>query len=93
MPELRRYVVQSKTQPLFWGMLYLVLGIKLKRGLLILVISQCRPMLESSRRELLNDLPEHRPSLTTRIGFTPKTEHSLKRGFVFTVKALRRESD
>jgi len=68
-----------------------------------LVIFQRRPMfiatsMESSRRDLLNDMAEHRPILKDnqnmydpRFGFTPKTgtvQHSLKRRFVSTVMAV-----
>ena len=50
--------------------------------------------MESSRRDLLNDMAEHRPILKNnqntyhpRFAFTPKTGIAFpKRGFVFTVR-------
>jgi len=48
--------------------------------------------MEGSRRDLFNDMAEHMPLLKNsqhtyypRFGFTPKTDNSLKRGFLFTV--------
>jgi len=49
--------------------------------------------MESSRRDLFNDMADHSPILKNnqntyhrRLGFTPKTDTAFpKRGFVFTV--------
>jgi len=53
--------------------------------------------MESSRRDLLKDMAEHRPILKSnqntyhpRFGSHPKqVQHSPKRGFVFTVRGLQ----
>jgi len=56
-----------KTKRPFHGVLYLVLGVKLKRGYvfwLFFKIDLCSATsMESSRRDLLNDMPKHRSTI------------------------------
>jgi len=84
------------------GECYTCFGYKTKSGVVcILIIFQCRPMfshinMESSRRDLWNDMAEHRSILENtqntyhaRFGFTPKTDIAFaKMGVLFYCKGV-----